>query len=112
MAEVEVVDLPIANDSKFSRIKVCALTTFDNPFDPFTRFDEWFDWDTKHGYNTSELVARFTRNSLELSAFDNAAAKEEAIDQILWVFKGSGIYKKIEIWKDISFKNEMEGEGA
>ena len=20
----------------------CALTTFDNPFDPFTQFDTWF----------------------------------------------------------------------
>ena len=105
------MSLEVGN-TNFNHIKLTALTTTDNPFDPFTRFSEWYDWDTKHGYNTAQLVARFTRNSPELSSFDNALAKEEAIDQILWVFKGSGIYKKIEKEIDITSEEEQVGEGA
>lgn len=101
-----------SNKLNFNRIKLVRLTTVDNPFDPFKRFSEWYDWDVKHGYNTSQLVARFTRNSQELSSFDNAIAQEEAIDKILWVFQGSGIYKKIEEYRDITPENEDMGEGA
>lgn len=31
------------------------LTTLDNPFDPFTRFDEWLEYDTTLGYNSIEF---------------------------------------------------------
>lgn len=27
----------------------CALTTFDNPFDPFERFSDWFLFDVGKG---------------------------------------------------------------
>ena len=29
----------------------CALTTFDNPFDPFEQFNSWFMFDCEKGYN-------------------------------------------------------------
>ena len=28
------------------------LTTIDNPFNPFTNFDDWYAFDTSKGYNT------------------------------------------------------------
>ena len=34
------------------------LTTVDNPFDPFTRFDEWLEYDTHMGYNTAAFLDR------------------------------------------------------
>ena len=32
------------------------LTTIDNPFDPFTEFDQWILFDKDKGYDSSEYV--------------------------------------------------------
>lgn len=34
------------------------VTTTDNPFDPFTEYEDWLDFDRQHGYCTSEYLAR------------------------------------------------------
>jgi len=34
------------------------LTTIDNPFNPFTQFDEWKDFDETQGYYTCPYLAR------------------------------------------------------
>lgn len=36
----------------------CRLTTIDNPFNPFTQFDDWYRYDEQHGYCTSGYIAR------------------------------------------------------
>ena len=33
-------------------IKECALTTIDNPFNPFDDFNSWFLYDIEKGYDT------------------------------------------------------------
>ena len=33
------------------------LSTTDNPFNPWTHYDQWFDWDTSRGYNTASYLA-------------------------------------------------------
>lgn len=30
-----------------------ALTTFDNPYDPFEQFTQWFMFDEEKGYHTT-----------------------------------------------------------
>lgn len=57
------------------------LTTVDNPFDPFTQWDEWFAWDASAGYHTSGLLARVARLSSELSEGDQHVALQQAIDE-------------------------------
>lgn len=59
------------------------LTTVDNPYNPFTHWDEWWAFDIAHGYHTSGLLARIARNSDELSESDQEWANESAIDEIL-----------------------------
>lgn len=59
------------------------LTTVDNPFDPATQWDDWFAFDSLHGYNTPGLLARIARSSDELSEADQDIAIEEAIDEIV-----------------------------
>ena len=59
------------------------LTTVDNPFDPFTQWDEWFAWDQSAGYNTPGFLARVVRTSDELSDADQYAAIRDAIDEIV-----------------------------
>ena len=41
-------------------MKRVALTTIDNPFDPFTEFSDWLDEDNRLGYSTPSLVGRFS----------------------------------------------------
>ena len=59
------------------------LTTSDNPFDPFTNFTEWYNFDVSKGYNTCAYLARIVVSSDELSDADQAAATDQAIEEIL-----------------------------
>lgn len=70
------------------------LTTTDNPFDPFTDFDEWYAWDERAGYHTCSYLARIARTSDALSDADQDLAIERAIDEIC-EFNVLGIYKKV-----------------
>jgi hypothetical protein len=70
------------------------LTTVDNPFDPFTQFDEWLAWDTNSGYNTTALLGRVAIVSDSLSEPDQALAIQVAIDEIVSE-NVSGMYRKV-----------------
>lgn len=70
------------------------LTTVDNPYDPFDRFDEWYAWDTIHGYYTAAYLARITITSSELSDRDQELAVEYAIDEIVRE-NILGVYRKV-----------------
>lgn len=70
------------------------LTTVDNPFDPFTQFDEWFSWDTKSGYHTSALLDRVVASSDDLSEADQSKAIEWGMDEIVNE-NVSGMHKKV-----------------
>lgn len=70
------------------------LTTVDNPFDPFTQFDQWYTWDTQAGYNTSSFLARIVRTSPELSETDQELDIERAIDEIVKE-NVSGMWRKV-----------------
>ena len=37
------------------------LTTEDNPFNPFTQWDDWYFYDLSKGYNTCERLARIAK---------------------------------------------------
>lgn len=64
-------------------MKQVMLTTVDNPFDPFTEFDQWYTWDTSAGYCSSAYLARVVRTSDELSEADQMSDIETAIDAIV-----------------------------
>lgn len=70
------------------------LTTTDNPYDPFTRFDEWYEFDESHHYYTSELLARILRTAPDLSDADQDQAIEDAINDVVSL-NSLGIYKKV-----------------
>lgn len=72
------------------------LTTIDNPFDPFTQFDEWKAFDESKGYHTTAYLARIAKTSDDLSALDEDIAIDLAIDEIV-NFNVIGIYKKVTI---------------
>ena len=70
------------------------LTTVDNPFDPFTQFDSWYQFDVEKGYNTCAYLARIAITSDELSEEDNAEAIDRAMNEII-AYDFLNIYKKV-----------------
>jgi hypothetical protein len=70
------------------------LTTVDNPFNPFTQFDEWFAWDTHAGYNSSGLLARIVKTSDNISDTDQVVATQQAIDEIVNE-NVTGVFRKV-----------------
>lgn len=72
------------------------LSTVDNPYDPRTSWDEWFAYDTSHGYGTCGLVARLCTTSDSLSEELEIEEIENAIDRILNL-DGTNFYQTFEI---------------
>lgn len=70
------------------------LTTVDNPFNPFTDFDEWYVFDQAHGYNSLSVLARIIVTSDELSDADQDLAYTQAVDEIVRE-NVSGMWRKI-----------------
>lgn len=62
-----------------------ALTTSDNPFDPFDEFASWFSFDESQGYHTSGLMARISDSSSELSEADEDRLVKDAVDRVLLI---------------------------
>ena len=72
----------------------CALTTVDNPFNPFTQFDQWYRFDSDKGYNSSQYLDRIARTYEQLSEAENDAEIERAIDEII-KYDVLNVYKKV-----------------
>lgn len=70
------------------------LTTFDNPFNPFTEFDAWFKEDHRLGHNTCELLALVSATSDVSSEEVNEIDTSLAMDEI--VQREPMIYKKVK----------------
>lgn len=79
------------------------VTTIDNPFNPFTQYESWYQFDLSKNYNTQNYLARIVLSSDELSEADQALALEQGVDEII---KENilGIYLKVtpDTWKDRS----------
>lgn len=76
-------------------INECALTTVDNPFDPFNQFDEWFRFDTEKGYNSCSKIDRIANISDAMSETEVSQEIERAIDEII-KYDFLNIYKKVK----------------
>ena len=72
-----------------------ALTTFDNPFDPFEQFSDWFRFDVDKGYYSCAYLARIAKTSDQFSDQENDEEIERAIDEIV-KHDFMNIYKKVK----------------
>ena len=59
------------------------LSTNDNPYNPWSQYDKWLDWDTTHGYNTLGYVATLANTLNSMSDEDTMVAYDEAVIAIL-----------------------------
>lgn len=55
------------------------LSTKDNPWNPFTQWNEWYAFDVSHGYHCCSVLAMFSRNS----DADNSLEISNTIDEII-----------------------------
>lgn len=74
----------------------CFLTTIDNPYDPYEQFDQWYQYDLDHGYNSSGLLMRLAETSSQFTDNENAYEIEKAIDKIV-ANDPLNIYKKLKL---------------
>lgn len=70
------------------------LTTRDNPFDPFTQYDEWLSFDEQAGYYTNEYLARIANTTPAMTDEETEAAIESAMEEIIKV-DPFGLYMKV-----------------
>lgn len=59
------------------------LSTLDNPYNPFTEWDKWFDFDNTRGYQSCGYLARIAHTSDALTDEENESEIERAIDEII-----------------------------
>ena len=68
-----------------------AITTIDNPYDPFNEFDSWLSYDMQMGYYTCERLASIVHNLPDsLTDDENNFFVNEAINELL----KAGCYNK------------------
>ena len=82
-------------------MKEYALTTIDNPFDPFNNFDEWRRFDEAKKYFTCAYLGRIANISDDLSEDSNDEEISLAMDEI--VSFHPKFYVKLEKGKKYSF---------
>ena len=63
-----IISLEMVNEMKTN---FNALTTVDNPYDPFKEFDKWFVFDVVKGYNSCGYLARIATVSDQLTDEEN-----------------------------------------
>ena len=62
---------------------LCAITTVDNPYDPFDQFKSWFMFDVLNQHNTCDRLAKVAMVTDMLSEAETDAEIERAIDEII-----------------------------
>ena len=80
----------------------CMITTIDNPFDPFTQFDSWFQFDIEKGYYSCSKLARIAKLSDDMSEKETDEEIERAIDEIIR-------YDFLNIYKKVKRENKKDG---
>lgn len=60
-----------------------ALSTVDNPFNPFEDFIQWYLYDIEKGYNSCGRLARVANLTDDLSEIEEDKVIEKAIDDII-----------------------------
>ena len=73
----------------------CALTTIDNPYDPFEQFESWFLFDTEKGYNSCSYLARIAQTTDDMTEIEKNIEIERAIDEII-MYDFTNMRKKVK----------------
>ena len=72
-----------------------ALTTVDNPYDPFKQFDSWFLFDEEKNYHTCGYLGRIAKITPDMSEEAYNEEVERAIDEII-KYDFTNLYRKVK----------------
>lgn len=84
----------MANETEIGTSEIYMLTTADNPFNPFTQFEQWYLFDVDQGYNSSAYLARIAKIDDSMSEPEQKEEIERAIDEIV-KYDFMNIYRKV-----------------
>lgn len=79
------------------------LSTIDNPFNPYTHWNEWKRYDEDKKYYTCSYLARIAKTAHDLSDADYIKAVEDAINEIVHL-NINGLYTKV--YEDDTLNNK------
>lgn len=69
------------------------VTTVDNPFDPFTQWDQWYRFDENCGYQTCEHLALLSRVSTKLADAEIEDSIDFAINALCSFYEPNEVYR-------------------
>ena len=72
----------------------CALTTKDNPYNPFEDYSSWNSFDIEKGYYSSSRLMRIAKVTDEMTDCEENIEIERAIDEII-ANDPFDLYKKV-----------------
>ena len=75
-------------------LKQIAITTIDNPFDPFDDFTSWFLFDVQKGYYTCSKLARLSKLTEDMTDKEEIEEIERTINRLIEI-DPLDIYKKV-----------------
>jgi len=64
-------------------MKETALTTIDNPYSPFSQFDEWYNFDTEKGYDCCGYIDRMKQIEKKETSYLSAEKEDQIIEEII-----------------------------
>ena len=76
------------------KMTIAALTTVDNPYDPFEDFTHWHLFDIEKGYRCCEITARLARVTDLMSEVEAQNEIERAIDDFV-LRDPTNVYTKV-----------------
>lgn len=59
------------------------LTTKDNPYDPFTQFNDWYNFDCEKGYFSYNYLDRIVDVNNKMSPFEKEIAYDNGMKEIV-----------------------------
>lgn len=63
--------------------KAILLSTSDNPYNPFTDYDNWRNYDHQKGYCCEEYLARMSQTSLDMPNTLYQKFSNDAVNDII-----------------------------
>ena len=73
----------------------CAITTIDNPYNPFDNFTQWDLFDKEMDYCSNQKIARFVNFTDDMTEQELLEENERAIDRFRAI-DPTGLFVKVK----------------